>query len=116
MEKSARDALGREAGQIVECKTERRLRRAGLTRTYYMTKLKALCEATKPISCIRGKEADGGTVDFIDVPDNQVQLGAVKEVIALYGDRAAEKKNIKHTGNVNIEIIDYSKAIDEDTA
>jgi hypothetical protein len=56
-----------------------------------MTKLKALCEATKPISCIRGKEADGGTVDFIDVPDNQVQLGAVKEVIALYGDRAAEK-------------------------
>ena len=99
-----------ESADKVICKTEQRLKKAGLTRSYYMKKLKDLCEAQKAISCIKGKEADGGTVDFIDVPDNQVQLGAVKEVIALFGDRAAEKKNIKHTGNLKIEIVDYSNA------
>lgn len=61
-----------------------------------MRKLKALCEATKPISCIKGKEADGGTVDFVDVPDNQVQLGAVKTIIDLYGDKAPDKHKIEH--------------------
>ena len=99
-----------ESADKVICKTEQRLKKAGLTRSYYMKKLKDLCEAQKAISCIKGKEADGGTVDFIDVPDNQVQLGAVKEVIALFGDRAAEKKNIKHTGDLKIEIVDYSNA------
>ena len=63
-----------------------------------MKKLKELCEATKPISCIKGKEADGGTVDFVDVPDNQVQLGAVKTVIELYGDKAAEKHDVTSGG------------------
>ena len=80
--------IGQEAGKIARCQTEQRLRRAGITRTYYMQKLKDLCEATKQISCIKGKEADGGTVDFIDVPDNQVQLGAIKTIIELYGDKA----------------------------
>ena len=99
-----------ESADKVICKTEQRLKKAGLTRSYYMKKLKDLCEAQKAISCIKGKEADGGTVDFIDVPDNQVQLGAVKEVIALFGDRAAEKKNIRHTGDLKIEIVDYANA------
>ena len=80
--------IGQEAGKIARRQTEQRLRRAGITRIYYMQKLKDLCEATKPISCIKGKEADGGTVDFVDVPDNQVQLGAVKTIIELYGDKA----------------------------
>jgi hypothetical protein len=71
--------------------TAKRLKKAGLSRTYTYNKLKSLCEATKPISCIRGKEADGGTVDFVDVPDNRVQLDAVKTVIAMYGDLAPEK-------------------------
>lgn len=102
--------IGQEAGKFARCQTEQRLRRHGLSRTYYMQKLKDLCEATKPISCIKGKEADGGTVDFVDVPDNQTQLGAVKEVIALYGDRAAEKKDVKVSGDLTIELVDYSNA------
>jgi hypothetical protein len=105
-----RAELSNQAADIVVARREKRLAKHGLTRTYYMQKLRALCECTKPISCIKGKEADGGTVDFVDVPDNAVQLNAIKEVIALYGDRAAEKKDIKQSGELKIEIVDYSKA------
>ncbi len=85
-----------EAADKAISRTHELMESIGLTRPYYLTKLKDLCEATKPISCVRGKEkdADGGTVDFIDVPDNRVQLDAVKEVIALFGDRAPEKKQV----------------------
>lgn len=63
-------------------------------------KLKALCECTKPISCIKGKDADGGTVDFVDIPDNSVQLNAVKTVIALYGDEAPAKTQVDLVGSL----------------
>lgn len=89
-----------KAAEEAICQTEKRLKRAGLTRTYYMTKLKDLCEATKPISCIRGKEADGGTVDFVDVPDNAVQLNAVKTIIDLYGDAKPKKLDVNMGGNI----------------
>ena len=101
---------GQKAGEIARCKTVERLRRAGITRSYYMEKLKSLCEAQKTVSCISGKDAGSGSVDFVEVPDNQVQLGAVKEVIALFGDRAAEKKDVKVAGDLKIEIVDYSNA------
>ena len=89
-----------KAADIAICQTEKRLKRAGLTRTYYMQKLKDLCEATKPISCVRGKEADGGTVDFIDVPDNTVQLNAVRTIIDLYGDSKPKKLDVNMGGNI----------------
>ena len=89
-----------KAADYAICQTERRLKRAGLTRTYYMQKLKDLCEATKPISCIRGKEADGGTVDFVDVPDNAVQLNAVRTIIDLYGDSKPKKLDVNMGGNI----------------
>lgn len=99
-----------EAANKNRCKTEQRLRRVGLTRSYYMRKLKELCEATRPISCIKGKEADGGTVDFIDVPDNQTQLGAVRTVIDLYGDKAALKVDANHEGSIEVVITSYAGA------
>ena len=92
--------LSIQAADMAICQTEKRLKRAGLTRTYYMQKLKDLCEATKPISCIRGKDADGGTVDFVDVPDNAVQLNAVKTIIDLYGDAKPKKLDVNMGGNI----------------
>ena len=71
-----------------------KLTAAGLTRERYMAKLDECLEATKPISCIKGKDADGGTVDFIDVPDYRVQLDAVKMIISLYGDNAPVKQEV----------------------
>ena len=85
----------------------------GLTRPYYAQKLKELCEATKPISCIKGKEADGGLVDFVDVPDYRVQLDAVKTIIGLYGDNAPVKTESEevHTFGLSPELQEMFDAI-----
>jgi hypothetical protein len=85
---------------------QRELRRSGLTRKYYREKLKSLCDATKPISCIvahgKEKDADSQTTDFIEVPDNAVQLKATIEVIKLWGDYPAEKKELSGPGGIPI--------------
>ena len=75
--------------------TERRLKRAGLTRSYYLKKLKEFCEATKSVSCVSGKDAGSASVDFVDVPDYRIQLDAVKTIIDLYGDKAPAKQDVK---------------------
>jgi len=74
--------------------TERRLKRAGLSRPYYLKKIKEFCEATKAISCISGKDAGSGSVDFVDVPDYQTQVQGVKMIIDLYGDKAPVKSDV----------------------
>lgn len=74
--------------------TERRLKRAGLTRSYYFKKLKEFCEATKSISCVSGKGAGSGSVDWVDVPDYRIQLDAIKTIIDLYGDKAPDKREL----------------------
>ena len=58
-------------------------------------KLDQLLEATKPISCIKGKDAGSGTVDFVDVPDNQAQLKALDMVLDVRGVRAAQKVSVQ---------------------
>ena len=90
------------SAKIAINETEKNLKKHGISRAFYMKKLKELCDAQKQISCVSGKEANGGTVDFIEVPDNAVQLNAVKEIIMLYGDRAALKVDNTHdtTGNL----------------
>lgn len=82
------------------CDTERRLKRYGLGVAYRYGKLKELCEATKQISCIKGKDADGGTVDWVEVPDNAVQLNAIKEVFSLSGERKPIKADVNLGGNI----------------
>lgn len=44
-----------------------------LTPDAYFKQLKEGLEANKTISAIGGKEANGGTVDFIDVPDHKTR-------------------------------------------
>jgi len=45
----------------------------GLTPEMYFQQLKDGLEANRTISTISGKEANGGTVDFIDVPDHKTR-------------------------------------------
>lgn len=71
------------------------LKKAGLTRPYYLQIIKECCEATKSISCISGKDAGSGSVDFVDVPDYRIRLDAVKTIIDLYGDKAPTKQDVK---------------------
>jgi hypothetical protein len=88
-----------KAGQEVMCETRRRMEESNLGLTRGLTKLDQLLEATKPISCIRGKDADGGTVDFVDVPDNAAQAKALDMLLSL-GDYYPDKK---FKGTVNVE-------------
>jgi hypothetical protein len=71
--------------------TSAAMQAAGLGLDRGLLKLDQLLEATKPISCIKGKEADGGTVDFVDVPDNQTQVKAL-DILLTLGDHYPGKK------------------------
>ncbi len=66
----------------------------GLPRSAYRSAIKECLQATRSISCISGKEANGGTLDFVEVPDFGRRLDAAKVLIALYGDNAPEKKQV----------------------
>ena len=88
------------AANEANCTTERRLKKYGLGVAYRYQKLRDLCEATKQISCIKGKDADGGTVDWVEVPDNAVQLNALKEVFSLSGESKPKKIDVNIGGNI----------------
>ena len=94
------------------------LEEAGLTRPYYIQKLKDLCEATKPISCQiinkagkdkSAKDADSMTTDFVEIPDNRVQLDTIKTIIDLYGDRAPVKQEVDLKQPITVEIVKFGK-------
>ena len=66
-----------------------------IPRPVYIQKLAELMNATRTVSCVKGKDANSGTVDFVDVPDYPVQLNTVKTIIGLYGDNAPVKQDVK---------------------
>ena len=94
--------------------TNKLLDSLGATDIFCISKLLNLCEATKPISCVKGKDAGSATMDFIDVPDNTTQLNAVKELVAIRGLRAPEKREYKHDLASNVS--DHVKAIVKDVS
>ena len=87
--------------------TQQELKKAGFGLPKLIVKLGELLEAQKPISCIKGKEANGGTVDFVDVPDNQTQIKALDMAFEL-GDHYPSKKvtaEVKHEfGELPVEV------------
>lgn len=68
-------------------------------------KTKQLMEATKTVSAIApGKDADAKSTDFIDVPDNSVQLGATKLAWQLRGKLV---NRVANGDGTNISTIDF---------
>jgi DNA-binding MarR family transcriptional regulator len=55
-----------------------------------------LTEAKKVISAIAGKDADGKSTDFVEVPDNKTQLEANKAIARLMGLEPAKEATIEH--------------------
>lgn len=96
--------------QRVQCRTEARFRRA-FNDTKLLEKAKELFDAKKTVSCVGGKDAGAGTVDFVDVPDYRVQLDAMKLICDL---RGLLKKNVKmeHTGSVTVEVVKFAEGKD----
>lgn len=96
------------AGQEIANERQKFMEKKGLGLDYLLVRIKYLCEATKPISCVKGKDADGGTVDFIDVPDNAaiakgVDLGL--NVGGFYPPKEL-KADINHSGNIMATVIE----------
>lgn len=55
----------------------------GLSDTRLISKLDELVDAKRTVSAISGKDANAGTVDFIDVPDYQTQVKALDIALKL---------------------------------
>jgi phage terminase small subunit len=72
------------------------LDRVGCTDERIAMKIHALMDAKKTVSAVSGTGANAGTMDFIEVDDNPVQLAAVKLAAQLKG-HFQEKVKHEHT-------------------
>lgn len=82
--------------------------KAGLTDDRLFSKLDDLVEAQRTVSAIGGKDANAGTVDFVDVPDNQVQLKALEMAFKLKDKFPSTKTDITSGGEpLRVIITDY---------
>jgi hypothetical protein len=107
--KAKREQMGQEAGQQAMSETQKALRVADLGLSRGLIKLNQLLDATKPISCIKGKDADGGSVDFVDVPDNQTQIKAL-DILLTLGDHYPAKQikaDVNHSGSLMADVVEY---------
>jgi hypothetical protein len=62
-----------------------------------------MIQATKVVSAIGGKDADAGSVDFIDVPDWQARGKGLEMAYKLTG-AFIEKKEITFPEGLNIKV------------
>jgi hypothetical protein len=108
MTKQEQQAIGIQNGIEAVAETRAIMERKGLKLNKGLKKLKDLMEAQKTVSAVSGKDAGAGTVDFVDVPDNPTQIKALDMFFRLRGDYPAEKKDVKHTGNVSINVVNYA--------
>lgn len=82
------------------------LEKAGVTETRLAEKISALLDAHKCVSIVSGRDANAGTVDFEDVPDNAVQLKAVELAGKFRGDFL---ERVEHSGEIGV--IDFSERL-----
>ena len=81
----------------------------GLDADAYFKQLKEGLEATRTISAISGKEANGGTVDFIDVPDHKTRKDYHDKLGKLLGYEVASNSVLNvdaRTQTINLQITD----------
>jgi hypothetical protein len=61
------------------------MEKSGLGNAVLLSKHRELLNASRTVSAISGKEANAGTVDFIEVPDSPVQVKALDLAYKLRG-------------------------------
>lgn len=71
-------------------------------------KLDEFLEAQKTVSCVSGKDAGAGTVDFVDVPDYMTQLKAIDIITDIRGLRK-RKLDVNHKGNLTINVVNFAE-------
>ena len=105
--KSAHAAVSRKLRNVkIKSALEKALYKAGLTDRRLAKKHAELLDAQKTVSAVSGKDSGAGTVDFIDVPDHQVQVKALDLAYKLKG-AYVEKVEVAHSGNITVEVIKF---------
>jgi hypothetical protein len=100
-----------QASNNALCKTRQQMEKAGFTFPRLMEKLDDLMNAQKPIAATvvhkagkgkGAKDADETTMDFVDVPDNQVQIKALDMAFNLRDDYPCKKikADVNHSGSI----------------
>lgn len=82
------------------------INKAGLTDRRLAKKHAELLDAQKTVSTVSGKDASSGSVDFVDVPDHQVQVKALDLAYKLKG-AYVEKVEVAHSGNIIVKVIKF---------
>lgn len=106
----AYDVTSRDSARAVASENLRKLSgiaeildKHDVTDDYLAEKTKEGLEANRTISAISGKEANGGTVDFVDVPDYAVRHK--------YLETALKLKNKFPTKETGVQVKDGDKTI-----
>ena len=87
--------------------------KAGITNDTVSQVLKDGLVANRVISAIPGTEANGGTVDFVDVPDHPTRLKAVKIAVDILGVEAAKQVNVRDQSLEDLLNLDDGRATTE---
>ena len=86
------------------------LDKAGVTDERIAEKISNLLDAKKTVSCVSGKDAGAGSVDFVDVDDNTVQLNTAKLASQLRGHLTEKGGDTNINGSVIVEIVNFATA------
>lgn len=71
------------------------MEKAGITDDKLVDVIKEGLQASRTISAIPGTEANGGTVDFVDVPDHHARHKFLKTAVDIKGLEAAKQVNLR---------------------
>ena len=95
----------------IQTAMQKALDKAGINDDSLANNLKDGLAATKVISAVAGNQANGGTVDFVDVPDFPSRRQFQDMAHKLRSDYPDPKVDVEHTGSVDlvVNVIDYSK-------
>lgn len=98
--------VGNEIASDGVCKE---LEKCGMTFQFAALKHKELMEANKTVSCVAGKDAGAGTVDFVDVPDWSARAKGLDMYYSVRGAYAAKKLDATIRGDVSLIAQDVKK-------
>lgn len=83
--------------------------KAGITNEALMAVLGEGLLAKKQISAVVGKDADGATVDFVDVEDHPTRHKYLDTALKLKSAYPNDKLDVAHTGDINVNIVKFGK-------
>lgn len=101
---------------VIKLEAHELMEKMGMTDFKLYSKLDELIEAKKTVSAVSGKDANAGTVDFVDVPDYQTQVKALDIALKLKARYPREGNTTNIQVNNVIPILGGSTAVQGDNS